>query len=65
MADKGFEGTQGGQGTSRTGPVQFEKMDTRAATMSSAPVTDDPFGLDAFLDKAKKDSGPSAKKAKY
>jgi len=46
VADKGFEGTQGGEGASRSGPVQFEK----AAGKPSQPVTDDPFGLDAFLD---------------
>lgn len=46
VADKGFQGTEGGAqpGTSRAGPVQFEKE------------ADDPFGLDAFLDTAKKAS---------
>lgn len=44
VADKGFQGTEGGEGSSRSGPVQFEKE------------ADDPFGLDAFLDTAKKAS---------
>ena len=61
VADKGFEGTQGGQTAGRSGPVQFEK----AAGKPAVPVSDDPFGLDAFLDKAKKDSGPASKRAKY
>jgi len=46
VADKGFQGTEGGAagGSSRAGPVQFEKE------------ADDPFGLDAFLDTAKRAS---------
>ena len=46
VADKGFQGTEGGAagGSSRAGPVQFEKE------------ADDPFGLDEFLDTAKKAS---------
>merc|ERR1711974_596148 len=46
VADKGFQGTEGGAagGSSRAGPVQFEKE------------ADDPFGLDAFLHKAKQAS---------
>jgi len=46
VADKGFQGTEGGAagGQSRSGPVQFEKE------------ADDPFGLDAFLDTAKRAS---------
>jgi SNW domain-containing protein 1 len=45
---RGFEGTEGGPGGAqpeRDGPVQFEK-DTEASV--------DPFGLDQFLDAAKK-----------
>merc|ERR1712130_868222 len=43
VPDKGFSGTSGA-GPSRSGPVEFQKD------------TDDPFGLDAFLDTAKKAS---------
>ena len=43
VPDKGFQGASGG-GSSRNGPVEFQKD------------TDDPFGLDAFLDTAKKAS---------
>uniref|UniRef100_A0A7S3GK73 SKI-interacting protein SKIP SNW domain-containing protein n=1 Tax=Palpitomonas bilix TaxID=652834 RepID=A0A7S3GK73_9EUKA len=41
--DKGFSGTEGG-GESRSGPVQFEKEA-------------DPFGVDQFLESAKRGSG--------
>jgi SNW domain-containing protein 1 len=50
VADKGFSGTDrvgessSGAGGSRSGPVQFEKEE-------------DPFGLDQFLDTAKRASG--------
>jgi len=40
VPDKGFQGASGGQ--SRSGPVEFQKD------------TDDPFGLDEFLDTAKR-----------
>lgn len=46
VADKGFSGTErqpGAASTSRSGPVQFEKEE-------------DPFGLDQFLDTAKRAS---------
>merc|ERR550525_846817 len=51
VADKGFQGTEGGAagGSSRAGPVQFEKE------------TDDPFGLDDFLHKAKQASSNKRK----
>ena len=50
VADKGFQGTEGGAGgSSRAGPVQFEKE------------ADDPFGLDAFLHKAKQASSSKRK----
>jgi len=51
VADKGFQGTEGGAagGSSRAGPVQFEKE------------ADDPFGLDAFLHKAKQASSNKRK----
>merc|ERR1712241_417252 len=43
VADKGFEGTERGAGTSsRSGPVQFERNEE-----------EDPFGLDQFLATAK------------
>ena len=52
MADKGFAGTErggeGAAGSSRTGAVQFEKEE-------------DPFGLDQFLDTAKRASGKRSK----
>merc|ERR1719369_685724 len=44
VPDKEFSGTSGPGGSSRTGPVQFQKE------------LDDPFGLDEFLDTAKKAS---------
>jgi len=44
VPDKEFSGTSGPGGSSRSGPVQFQKE------------VDDPFGLDAFLDTAKKAS---------
>ncbi len=45
VPDKEFSGTERGQGSSsRAGPVQFEKEE-------------DPFGLDQFLDSAKRASG--------
>merc|ERR1719431_1265382 len=44
VPDKGFSGAGGAAGDSRAGPVQFEKE------------ADDPFGLDEFLDHAKKAS---------
>merc|ERR1719187_251488 len=50
VADKGFQGTEGvAGGSSRAGPVQFEKE------------ADDPFGLDAFLHKAKQASSSKRK----
>jgi len=45
VPDKEFSGSSGPGGSSRAGPVQFEKE-----------VMDDPFGLDEFLDIAKKAS---------
>ena len=53
VADKGFSGTEqggggGGASSSRAGPVQFEKEE-------------DPFGLDQFLDTAKRASGKRTK----
>ena len=43
VADKGFEGTERGTGSSsRSGPVQFERNEE-----------EDPFGLDQFLATAK------------
>ena len=43
VADKGFEGTERGAGSSsRSGPVQFERNEE-----------EDPFGLDQFLATAK------------
>lgn len=51
MADKEFSGTErgaGASGSSRAGPVQFEKEE-------------DPFGLDQFLDTAKRASGKRSK----
>jgi SNW domain-containing protein 1 len=44
VPDKEFSGTERGGGMSRSGPVQFEKEEL------------DPFGLDAFLDTAKRAS---------
>merc|ERR1712142_1089089 len=44
VPDKEFSGTSGAGGSGRTGPVQFQKE------------AEDPFGLDAFLDAAKKGS---------
>merc|ERR1719189_161060 len=45
VPDKDFSGTDRAGGSSRSGPVQFEKE-----------AQDDPFGLDAFLDTAKRAS---------
>jgi len=44
VPDKEFSGASGAGGSSRSGPVQFQKE------------MEDPFGLDAFLDTAKKAS---------
>ncbi len=49
QADKGFKGADGGNEGPRNAPVQFEKDDTEA----------DPFGLDAFIQSAKKGSSSS------
>ena len=53
VPDKEFSGTErgaggGGASSSRAGPVQFEKEE-------------DPFGLDQFLDTAKRASGKRSK----
>jgi len=50
VPDKEFSGTDRAAGSSRSGPVQFEK-------------DEDPFGLDQFLQQAKKSSkrGPDDK----
>lgn len=45
VPDKEFSGTDRSAGASRSGPVQFERDE------------DDPFGLDQFLDTAKRASG--------
>ena len=44
VPDKEFSGTAGASGSSRSGPVQYQKE------------ADDQFGLDAFLASAKKTS---------
>jgi SNW domain-containing protein 1 len=46
---KGFQGTEGGESSS--GPVEFER---ETLGKSTAKVDKDVFGLDTFLNKAKK-----------
>lgn len=47
---KGFQGTDGGGGEGSSGPVEFERE-----TLGKPKSTDkDVFGLDTFLNKAKK-----------
>lgn len=49
---KGFQGAEGGADSSSSGPVEFERETLRASTSKSTDK--DVFGLDTFLNKAKK-----------
>lgn len=50
VAPRGFDGAA--EAEVRDGPVQFEK--DVSLTMKDLEATDDPFGLNQFMDEAKK-----------
>ncbi|KAI9308632.1 SKIP/SNW domain-containing protein [Cunninghamella echinulata] len=50
---RGFKGAEGGSGSS-SGPVEFERETVKAAPRATKDADKDVFGLDTFLNKAKK-----------